>query len=64
MDSIAPLTDEMIVAMAVACIAEELGTDIKNVKVVSFREKAKSSLQKFISDHKIDYKKYNLEDEL
>ena len=63
MDSIA-LTDEMIVAMAVACIAEELGTDIKNVKVVSFREKAKSSLQKFISDHKIDYKKYNLEDEL
>lgn len=63
MDSIV-LTDEMIVSMAVACIAEELGTDIKNVKVVSFREKAKSSLQKFISDHKIDYKKYNLEDEL
>lgn len=27
-----------IVAMAVAVIAEELGTDVKKVKVVSFKE--------------------------
>ncbi|MBO4242776.1 MAG: hypothetical protein IKT14_05705 [Clostridiales bacterium] len=63
MESIA-LSNEMIVSMAVACIAEELGTDIRNVRVISFREKAKSSLQKFISDHNINYKKYDLEDEL
>lgn len=63
MESMA-LSNEMIISMAVACIAEELGTDIRNVKVLSFREKAKSSLQKFISDHNIDYKKYDLEDEI
>ena len=27
-----------IIAMAVAAIAEELGTDVKKVKVVSFKE--------------------------
>ena len=29
---------EGIVAMAVAAIAEELGTDLKKIKVVSFKE--------------------------
>lgn len=29
---------EEIIAMAVAAIAEELGTDVKRVKVISFKE--------------------------
>lgn len=29
---------EDIIAMAVAAIAEELGTDVKKVKVISFKE--------------------------
>ena len=32
------LTKEEIVAMAIASIAEELQTDIKRVKVISFHE--------------------------
>ena len=31
-----------IVAMAVAAIAEELGTDVKKVKVISFKEIAET----------------------
>ena len=51
-----------IVAMAVAAIAEELNTDLKNIKVVSFKEVEKSRLEKYIEDHGIVYTKYQLGD--
>ncbi|HAW16605.1 MAG TPA: hypothetical protein DCW41_07905 [Clostridiales bacterium] len=54
---------EEIVAMAVACIAEQTGTDMKNVRVLSFKEIVKSPLMQYISDNDIKYKKYELEDE-
>ena len=51
---------EKIVAMAVAAIAEETQEDVKNLRVVSFREIKKSSLEQYIADHGIQYKKYQL----
>lgn len=53
---------EKTVAMAVACIAEEQGIDHRRIRVLSFREIQKSSLQKYIEDHHISYHKYQLED--
>ncbi len=53
---------EMIVAMAVAAIAEETGTDPRQVIVHSFKEIQKSSLEKYIADHHLSYHKYQLED--
>ncbi len=53
---------EQIVAMAVAAIAEESGTDPKHVVVRSFKEVKKSSLEQYIADNQISYKKYQLED--
>lgn len=58
------LSMEEIAAMAVACIAEEIGTDIRNVRIVDFHEARLSGLEKFIADNNIQYKKYELEDEL
>ena len=58
------LTKEEIVAMAVAAIAEKTGKDIRNLRVVSFRELGESGLMKYIRDNNISYKKYTLEDEL
>ena len=54
-----PERDE-IVAMAVAVIAEELGTDVKHVRVHSFREVKKSSLAQYLEDNKINFIKYEL----
>ena len=53
---------EKIVAMAVACIAEESGVEPKNVIVRSFREVGKTGLEKYIEDNHINYHKYQLED--
>lgn len=53
---------EKIVAMAVACVAEESGVDPKHVVVRSFKEVKKSSLEQFIEDNHINYHKYQLED--
>lgn len=58
------LTKEEIVAMAVAAIAEETGTDARNLRVVGFRELGESGLMKYIREKNISYKKYSLEDEL
>ncbi len=58
------LTKEEIVAMAVAAIAEETGTDARDLRVVSFREIGESSLMKYVREKNINYKKYTLEDEL
>ena len=55
------LEEEKILAMAVACIAEETGTDAGRIIVRSFREVQKSSLQLYIENHDIPYQKYQLE---
>lgn len=52
---------EKILAMAVAAVAEENGVAPKRVTVRSFKEVQKSSLEKYIEDNKIEYKKYQLE---
>ena len=52
---------EKVLAMAVAAVAEENGVEPKRVTVLSFKEVQKSSLEKFIEDNKITYKKYQLE---
>lgn len=53
---------EKVLAMAVAAVAEENGTEPKKVVVRSFKEIQKSSLEKYIEDNKISYHKYQLED--
>ena len=53
---------EKVLAMAVAAIVEESQTDASAIRVVSFREIKKSALEQYISDHQINYKKYQLED--
>ncbi|MBR2529109.1 MAG: hypothetical protein IKE58_11645 [Blautia sp.] len=53
---------EKILAMAVAAVAEEKGVQPKHVRVLSFKEIQKSSLEKFIEDNHISYHKYQLED--
>ncbi|MCR5273936.1 MAG: hypothetical protein K6E26_01125 [Clostridiales bacterium] len=58
------LTKEEIVVMAVAAIAEETGTDVRDMRVVSFREIGESDLMKYVRENNISYKKYSLEDEL
>ena len=54
------LSREQIVAMAVAAIAEETGEDIAALRVNSFREIHKSSLEQYIADNHIQYQKYQL----
>lgn len=56
------LSKEMIVAMAAACIAEQLGTDVKHLRISNFHEVRKSGLAKYIEDNKINYVKYQLGD--
>ena len=53
-----------IIAMATACLAEELHLDVRKLRVVSFREIQKSDLEKYIENNDIKYKKYQLEDEV
>ena len=55
--------DKLIAAMAVACIAEELGTIPEHLKVVSFREVPDSPLEAYIKENNINYHKYQLGDE-
>ena len=54
------MDESLIVAMAVACIAEENSVDTKNVVVRNFREVQKTSLEQFIADNGISYHKYQL----
>ena len=54
----------IIIAMAVAAIAEENRTETKQVVVRSFKEIKKSSLEQYIEDNNIDYHKYQLEDSM
>ena len=52
---------EKLIAAAAAAIAEELKTDIRKIKVKSFKEVEKSNLEKYIEEKSISYKKYQLE---
>ena len=54
------LSREQIVAMTAACIAEELGTEVKNLRISNFHEVHKTGLAKYIEDNKINYVKYQL----
>lgn len=56
------LNDKQIAAMAVAAIAEELETDIRNLRVISFKEVQKSDLEKYLEEHQISFKKYQVGD--
>ena len=57
------LEKEQVIAMAVAVIAEDQQEDLSRIRVVSFREVQKSSLEQFVEDHHILYKKYQLGEE-
>ena len=52
--------DEEIIAMAIAALAEELNADIKRIRVKSFNEVQKSSLEKYIEENHIRYSKFIL----
>ena len=52
---------EKVLAMAVAAVAEENKTETKYIRVTSFAEIQKSSLEKYIEEHGISYQKYQLE---
>lgn len=56
------LTDEAIVAMAIAAIAEESGADMSDIRVRSFKKVGKSQLEEYIEERGIAYKKYQLGD--
>lgn len=57
------MTNDRIVAMAVAAIAEELQQDISQIRVVSFREITKKSvLKQYLEANGIEYKKYQIGD--
>jgi hypothetical protein len=51
---------EQIIAMAVAAVAEELKTNVSRIRVSSFKEIEKSSLEKYIEEKGIAYKKFQL----
>lgn len=53
---------EKIAAMAIAAIMEETKSDAFNIRIKSFIEIPKSSLQQYIADHNIKYHKYRLGD--
>ena len=53
---------EKALVMAVAAIAEENNIKPKHVIVHSFKEIEKSSLEKYLEDHRIKYHKFQLED--
>lgn len=52
---------EKVLAMAVAAVAEENKTESKYIRVVSFAEIQKSSLEEYIEEQGISYQKYQLE---
>ena len=56
------LRDDEIVTMAIAAIAEELGTDVKKIRVKSFSEVQKSDLEKYVEENHINYTKFSLEE--
>ena len=53
-----------LVAMAVAAVAEDMQTDAKRIRVVSFHEVFPSPLERYLAERKISFKRYELKDEL
>ena len=53
---------EKVLVMAVAAVAEENEIVPEEVRVRSFKEVQKNSLQQYIEDNHISYHKYQLED--
>ena len=53
-----------LVAMAVAAVAEDMRTDVKRIRVVNFHEVFPSSLERYLAERKISFKRYELKDEL
>lgn len=53
-----------LVAMAVAAVAEDMRTDAKRIRVVSFREIFPAPLENYLAERKISFKRYELKDEL
>lgn len=54
------LSDEKVLAMAAAVIAEEEDYPIERIRVVSFRKVQKTALEQYVEDHAIAYKKFVL----
>lgn len=61
-EGVTMLRDDEIVTMAIAAIAEELGTDVKKIRVKSFSEVQKSDLEKYVEENHINYTKFSLEE--
>ena len=59
----AELSLEQAAAMAAAAVAEEMQQDISCFRIISFREIPKSSLEQYIAEHSIQYKKFELGDD-
>ena len=55
---------DMLAAMAIAAVAEEMQQDIKRIRVVSFREVSPSPLENYLVEKGISFKRYELKDEL
>ena len=53
-----------LVAMAVAAVAEELRTDVTRIRVVNFHEVFPRSLDRYLAERKISFRRYELKDEL
>ena len=56
------LSDKQMAAMAIAAIAEEMDQNMNDVRIVSFKEIKKSSLEKYLEENQIIFKKYQLGD--
>lgn len=55
---------EQLVAMAVAAVAEEMGSDADRIRVNSFVRVHESELERYVDERGIQYRKYQLEGEL
>ena len=56
------MNEEQLVAMMVAAIAEDSGTDTDHIRVISFRRAEPTPLEKYLQETGYDYEKYTLED--
>ncbi len=56
------MDEEQLVAMMVAAIAEDSGTDADRIRVVSFRKAEPTPLEKYLRETGYPYKKYTLEE--
>lgn len=54
------LSKDQIVAMAAACVASEIGTDVRNIRIRNFHEVHKTGLAKYIEENRLNYVKYQL----